>query len=382
MSLSRRTLIAFREFLVSWTLREIRDVFDGAGIAPDLTHQTDVSGERRTLVEQHYVTLDLRNPQDQRRLLEAFRDILSRATGEEAETLLTPLKRDGYRFQNGELLPDSGVVSGADLEHMAASMDAAHLRDYIDRIKAFTNSDPTLAIGAAKELVEACCKTILHARGKPVEGAPTLPQLARLAAAELQLLPGNVHEQAKGASVIRRSLSNLLSVVDGIGELRRLYGSGHGRDGRWRGVTPRHARLVVGAAATVSTFLLETHLAREPWADPTKVDGRYITPGFDDSKSGAEISLAELADGSIEAQGFAVWVNPAQPRDLRSAHTGQFHGKISPADAELHVVDGECELSITRQGTTLIVKEAGPCGGVNVSFAGEYERTGPPQFIR
>ena len=45
-------------------------------------------------------------------------------------------------------------------------------------------------------------------------------------------------------------------------ELRNLYGTGHGRDGRFIGLKPRHAKLAVGAAATLGTFLLETHLER------------------------------------------------------------------------------------------------------------------------
>ena len=62
--------------------------------------------------------------------------------------------------------------------------------------------------------------------------------------------------------MIRRMLSNLNQVSQGIAELRNLYGTGHGRDGRFIGLKPRHAKLAVGAAATLGTFLLETHLER------------------------------------------------------------------------------------------------------------------------
>jgi hypothetical protein len=42
-------------------------------------------------------------------------------------------------------------------------------------------------------------------------------------------------------------------------ELRGSYGTGHGPDGRARGLHGRHARLAVGMASTLATFLLETH---------------------------------------------------------------------------------------------------------------------------
>jgi len=48
----------------------------------------------------------------------------------------------------------------------------------------------------------------------------------------------------------------------GIAELRNHYGSGHGREPTAKGLQPRHTRLAVGAAATLVTFLFETHLAR------------------------------------------------------------------------------------------------------------------------
>lgn len=57
-------------------------------------------------------------------------------------------------------------------------------------------------------------------------------------------------------------MSNLGTIAQGLGELRNLYGTGHGRTGATRGLKPRHARLAVGSAATLATFLLETHEER------------------------------------------------------------------------------------------------------------------------
>jgi hypothetical protein len=48
--------------------------------------------------------------------------------------------------------------------------------------------------------------------------------------------------------------------VQGIAEIRGLYGTGHGKEGRARGVNPRHARLAVGAASALVTFAFQTHL--------------------------------------------------------------------------------------------------------------------------
>ena len=112
-------------------------------------------------------------------------------------------------------------------------------------------------------MVETICKTILEKRGVSTDDKE-LPKLVRTTAKELALLPEAVPDKAKGSEVIRRLLSNLNQVAQGMAELRNLYGTGHGRAGRVKGIQPRHARLAVGAAATLATFLLETHLERSP----------------------------------------------------------------------------------------------------------------------
>ena len=47
-----------REFLVGWTLREICDLFHDHGFSADYGHEPATSGERRSLVEQFYATVD------------------------------------------------------------------------------------------------------------------------------------------------------------------------------------------------------------------------------------------------------------------------------------------------------------------------------------
>ena len=42
--------------------------------------------------------------------------------------------------------------------------------------------------------------------------------------------------------------------------------TGHGCDGKVRGVTPRHARLAGGAASALVTFAFQTHLENPPSA--------------------------------------------------------------------------------------------------------------------
>ena len=142
------------------------------------------------------------------------------------------LKRDGFEVYDGRLVTGIGLPSLDDIKETAAEFDAKHLIDQIRRIEQAVDSDPALAIGTAKELVETCCRTILNERGKPVTGSPDIPTLTKATLRELKLVPEGVPDQAKGSEIIKRLLSNLATIGHGLAEIRGLYGTGHGKDGK------------------------------------------------------------------------------------------------------------------------------------------------------
>ena len=131
------------------------------------------------------------------------------------------------------------------------------LNQYIQRIQDDIASDPELAIGSMKELLESLMKSILVARGETLSGKEELPELLKRTQKTLNLDPSDFDDNTKGGDLVKRTLSNLGQVVDGIAQLRNLYGTGHGRTRR-SGVSPRHARLVVNAGAALAVFLVET----------------------------------------------------------------------------------------------------------------------------
>lgn len=145
------------------------------------------------------------------------------------------------------------------LKEHAKVLNANHLAEQIRRLEASVETDPSLAIGTAKELIETCCKTILAERGKPVSGTPDVSALTKETLKELKLVPEGVPDAARGVDVIKRLLSNLGTIGNGLAELRGLYGTGHGKHGSASGLGTRHAKLAVGAAATLAVFLFETH---------------------------------------------------------------------------------------------------------------------------
>lgn len=158
----------------------------------------------------------------------------------------------------------AGGPSLSPLKEHAKILNANHLAEQIRRLEGSIESDPSLAIGTAKELIETCCKTILAERGKAVAGAPDVSTLTKETLRELKLVPEGIPDAARGADVIKRLLSNLGTIGNGLAELRGLYGTGHGKHGSVRGLGVRHAKLAVGAAATLAIFLFETHTETKP----------------------------------------------------------------------------------------------------------------------
>jgi len=155
-------------------------------------------------------------------------------------------------------LTDNRPVMQA-VQSVASVMNAEYVSQQITRMEAALNDDPELAIGTAKEFVETLCKTILDDRGVAHDAALEFPKLVRLTLKELELVPDQIAAQARGADTIRVLLNNLASISNGLAEIRNLYGTGHGKHARSKGLQRRHARLAVGAAATLGVFLFETY---------------------------------------------------------------------------------------------------------------------------
>lgn len=277
--ISKRTRGAFAdEFASDWTLRTIARLFDDAGIDRKEGHASGESGERRGLVAEYCASLDLSKPADARKLLRAYGDVLQ---GLEKRCIHTPwggtddpakakfdrlvrhLDRDGYVYQAGRLEPKvGGAAMLPEVEAIAIHLDADYLAQQVQRCKAGIDADPWLAVGTAKELVETICKTIMRECGEEPASDVSLAALVKACSKQLGLCPDDVDNAHRAADTIRRILGSLGTVTQGLAELRNSHGTGHGQEARSRGLKARHARLAVGAAVAVATFLFETYQER------------------------------------------------------------------------------------------------------------------------
>src|SRR5699024_9837826 len=138
--------------------------------------------------------------------------------------------------------------------------------EYLDQKRALmydaVEKDPTLAIGTAKELVESCCRTILSETGVGYEPKDGVGKLVGSTTSTLGVSASQFSDDIPEPETVRRLLGSLGQVANSLAELRNPYGSGHGKEKRYKGLSSRHARLAVGAALTLVTYLWDTYTAK------------------------------------------------------------------------------------------------------------------------
>lgn len=214
---------------------------------------------------------------DRNQALEIVRNVNDQLRGE-GWALVEIEKIAGRPRFVAKAIADMGGRAVMRAKSVADALDAGSMQKEIERVENAIDRDPALAIGTAKELVESCCKSVLSKRGISYSNNADLPALTKLVAKELGLVPEGITEAARGAETIKLILRNLAALTQYLAELRSLYGSGHGRDGRHRGLQPRHARLAVGAAVSFIDFVTETYRERELREDGADQAPHLSTP--------------------------------------------------------------------------------------------------------
>lgn len=160
-------------------------------------------------------------------------------------------------------LEGSTVAIAKTAEDLKVKFSSEYLSRQIDLMMQMQVSDPTNAIGMAKELIESCCKTILDEKGISYTKDDDVPQLASKAMDSLNLLPANVQPTDRGADAIKAVLGNLRAIPTKLAEIRNPFGSGHGKSASYQGLEIRHAKLAVGSSITFVDFIWNTYEANK-----------------------------------------------------------------------------------------------------------------------
>ncbi len=262
--ISPATKTEFREVLSGYVLREIGDIFSAGEFKPNLQFQPPVGGQRRTLVEQYLVDIDLTNPRDVKSFLKVFEELICRLNSspdvessgvkQTVEKLLGRMQRDGFTFQDGRFSSDKLSRSTASAPRLIALTDESiseHIEKANTKIEA---GDSAGAIASAYTLVEGFLKeiykTITGTAFKDSEG--DIRTLYAAVAEQLNLSPKEQSLETYLKAILQGSVSQ-------IGGLYELANKASDRHARKYNPAPHHAKLAVNVAFTLCEFVLSSY---------------------------------------------------------------------------------------------------------------------------
>lgn len=177
---------------------------------------------------------------------------------------------DGFEIAQTDEISGKPIFSGRQnaigQAHLVAKkieikryLNTAYVNSKINTMTDAIHKDTDLAIGTAKELLETTCKSILRQKEETINQDWTLPQLLKATTNCLNFTPKEANDPDKAEKAIKQILGGITSIVQGVGELRNGYGTGHGKDADFKGLEIKYAKLLVGVVSEIAILYLATN---------------------------------------------------------------------------------------------------------------------------
>ena len=142
------------------------------------------------------------------------------------------------------------------LEELDSERTGFDLGVYAERVENALPSDPQLAIGATKDLLEAAMRTIISENGVANTEKMDFPELTNTCFSKLGLTP-STRPRSDTEGKIRKIADNAKKMILASNELRNLVGTGHGRVvGKEEELTADDASLIASSGMVLAAWLL------------------------------------------------------------------------------------------------------------------------------
>lgn len=159
--------------------------------------------------------------------------------------------------RGGKIVGALGIPSRT-LEEFIRDKDSSSIEAEFQRALTNVESNPREAVSAASNILESLCKVYIDEEGLEKPAKQDLKPVWAIVRKHLGLDPSNIEDQD-----LQTILTGMIAVVEGIGALRTHASSAHGAGKKSYKIEPRHARLAIHAAHTVTLFVLETWSKRK-----------------------------------------------------------------------------------------------------------------------
>ncbi len=164
------------------------------------------------------------------------------------------LTNNGLEYhQGGKIIQMGASIPMCSLNDILRKRDLPTVTEELERIFNSTELKPKDAVTGACALIESLCKVFIESENLEMPAEQTIKPLWRLVSKHLGFDPAAMEDDD-----LKKVLSGLTSIVDGLGAFRTHAGSAHGYGQKMYRPKPRHARLVANAASALAVFVIET----------------------------------------------------------------------------------------------------------------------------
>lgn len=163
------------------------------------------------------------------------------------------LSRCNLTYLSGGIISDGSSAPSRSLGELIKGREIPSINAEFTRALANVNSEPREAVSAACNILESIFKIYIADEKLEMPQKQDLQNVWKVVRSDLGFDPGALQDDD-----LKKILSGVLSVVDGIGAFRTHASSAHGEGRKVYNLKPRHARLAIHSAHTIALFVLET----------------------------------------------------------------------------------------------------------------------------
>jgi len=167
--------------------------------------------------------------------------------------LLSILEKYNLQYLTGGTVSDGRSIPSKSLSELINGRNIPAIETEFFRALENVNSQPREAVSAACNILESIFKIYITDEQLEMPRKQDLQGVWGVVRDDLGFEPGRLEDND-----LKKILTGILSVVDGIGAFRTHASSAHGQGRKMYKLKPRHARLAIHSAHTLAVFVLET----------------------------------------------------------------------------------------------------------------------------
>ena len=169
------------------------------------------------------------------------------------DSLIELLGKYGLTYILGGIISNGGSLPSQSLKSLIQHKNIPAINLEFERALKNVDLQPLEAVSAACNILESVCKVFIEEEKLAFPAKQDLRNLWKIVATALNFDPSQLQDDD-----LKKIISGMLSVVDGISAFRTHGSSAHGQGKIMYKPKPRHARFAVNSAHSLALFVLET----------------------------------------------------------------------------------------------------------------------------